>query len=69
MSRSAKPRLTWPIFPNGQDRSTRRSVARRRYARKEMTSEEFATYDDLLKELAAQSDNVPWREIRARCSQ
>jgi cellulose synthase operon protein C len=55
--REAKAYLA--AFPNGQDRSRVALLLADGYARKEMTTEEFATYDDLLKELAAQADNVP----------
>src|SRR5436190_1375454 len=46
-------------FPNGKDRSSVSLLLADGYARKELISDEFATYDDLLKELAAKSDNVP----------
>jgi tetratricopeptide (TPR) repeat protein len=46
-------------FPKGQDRSRVALLLADGYARKELTTEEFATYDDLLKELAEQADNVP----------
>jgi len=55
--REAKAYLA--AFPKGQDRSRVALLLADGYARKEMTSEEFATYDDLLKELAAEADNVP----------
>src|SRR4051812_39333354 len=55
--REAKAYLS--AFPKGQDRSRVALLLADGYARKEMTTEEFATYDDLLKELAAEADNVP----------
>src|SRR4051812_40005304 len=55
--REAKAYLA--AFPKGQDRSRVALLLADGYARKEMTTEEFATYDDLLKELATEAENVP----------
>src|SRR4051812_20682951 len=55
--REAKAYLA--TFPKGEDRSRVALLLADGYARKEMITEEFATYDDLLKELASEADNVP----------
>ncbi len=46
-------------FSNSNDRSHVALVMAEAYARKEQMKEEFAAYDDLLKELAARADGVP----------
>ena len=46
-------------FPNSNERSHIALLMAEAYARKGQTREEFAAYDDLLKELAARADGVP----------